>query len=321
MSRDPLAALFAAVDAAPDDDAPRRVLADALLELGDPRGELIALQLAPVLDDARIRALLDAHRAEWAGKLDLIGDVVFERGFPARVTIGGPAVVKLGALQLRPTIHTLALRLDRGDQMPKRVHVPASVRTFELEARFHGLPAIKAGAALRRVALDVATVARGDLAGLAAIADLQLRANHLDEAALAPVTGLRALVIAALQRIVDLRHLTRLEELTTYATALPRLAGPIRALRCPMIRVGQIVDPLPLRVVSALATPDDLPHLEAFVARYPDLDELTLQPVHAIAGIAGAIAELVGATRVRTLTLGPRTVFRRAAPGNDWSSP
>ncbi len=39
-------ALFAEVYARPDDDAPRLVLADHLLELGDPRGEFLALQLA-----------------------------------------------------------------------------------------------------------------------------------------------------------------------------------------------------------------------------------------------------------------------------------
>ena len=38
--------LLAAVFAAPDDDAPRRVYADWLLERGDPRGEFIQLQCA-----------------------------------------------------------------------------------------------------------------------------------------------------------------------------------------------------------------------------------------------------------------------------------
>src|SRR5206468_162610 len=42
----PAERLFAAVAAAPDDDEPRHVLADHLQELGDPRGELIALQLS-----------------------------------------------------------------------------------------------------------------------------------------------------------------------------------------------------------------------------------------------------------------------------------
>src|SRR6185436_761449 len=41
-----IAALWQAVDARPDDDAALAVLADALQGIGDPRGELIALQLA-----------------------------------------------------------------------------------------------------------------------------------------------------------------------------------------------------------------------------------------------------------------------------------
>ena len=40
-----LESLFAAVYARPADDGARQVLADALQELGDPRGEFISLQL------------------------------------------------------------------------------------------------------------------------------------------------------------------------------------------------------------------------------------------------------------------------------------
>ena len=48
--------LFAEVYANPDDDQVRRVLADALLATGDPRGELILFQLEPDKDYHR-RAL------------------------------------------------------------------------------------------------------------------------------------------------------------------------------------------------------------------------------------------------------------------------
>jgi uncharacterized protein (TIGR02996 family) len=51
MSRD-LDALRAAVTADPDADAPREVLADALLEAGDPQGELIRIQLEAARDPA-----------------------------------------------------------------------------------------------------------------------------------------------------------------------------------------------------------------------------------------------------------------------------
>ena len=66
LSRD---ALFAAVYAEPDSDAPRAVLGDALLADDDPRGELIQLQLAAPRGKqtaARVRTLLRYHGVAWA---------------------------------------------------------------------------------------------------------------------------------------------------------------------------------------------------------------------------------------------------------------
>lgn len=90
--------LYAEVYANPALDAPREVLADALVEAGDPRGELIQLQLArargagSAASRARERALLAAHGASWT-LLRAIDPrtVEFERGFPARahVVLGG----------------------------------------------------------------------------------------------------------------------------------------------------------------------------------------------------------------------------------------
>ena len=76
---------LAAIAAHPDDDAPRLVYADALMERQDPRGEFIALQCAlarnpndPVRTE-RVKVLLETHRAAWSpGGLDW----QFERGFP-----------------------------------------------------------------------------------------------------------------------------------------------------------------------------------------------------------------------------------------------
>jgi uncharacterized protein (TIGR02996 family) len=64
-------ALFEAVYDKPDDDAPRVALAAALKERGDPRGELIEIQLADArgaaTDDQRAHAaaLLKVHDEEW----------------------------------------------------------------------------------------------------------------------------------------------------------------------------------------------------------------------------------------------------------------
>lgn len=60
-----LEALYAAVFAAPQDDGPRLVLADALQEQGDPRGEFIALQLQDPRSqrsERRMTKLLERHR-------------------------------------------------------------------------------------------------------------------------------------------------------------------------------------------------------------------------------------------------------------------
>jgi uncharacterized protein (TIGR02996 family) len=62
--------LFAAVLADLDDDAARQVWADALLARADPRGELIALQLArSPKHEARIKKLVQKHWRGWVGAL------------------------------------------------------------------------------------------------------------------------------------------------------------------------------------------------------------------------------------------------------------
>jgi uncharacterized protein (TIGR02996 family) len=93
---DPLAQILAD----PDDDRPRLVYADALMERGDPRGELIAVQCALARHDAtdddvgdvprlrvRERALLAEHGRRWtseAGLADWQGR--FRRGFIEEVS-------------------------------------------------------------------------------------------------------------------------------------------------------------------------------------------------------------------------------------------
>ena len=65
------------------------IYADALQELGDPRGDLIALQCAPALDraqKARVTALLDTHGHAWLGELAPVvhSDYVFEGAASSR---------------------------------------------------------------------------------------------------------------------------------------------------------------------------------------------------------------------------------------------
>lgn len=104
---------FRAVYEAPDDDGPRLVLADVLMEAGDPRGEFIALQLQPRRSrkaELKLSRLLERHRAAFLGPL--AGCVsergqVWERGFLAacRATLDGrlvdePSLGTLRAVEL-----------------------------------------------------------------------------------------------------------------------------------------------------------------------------------------------------------------------------
>jgi len=87
-------ALLQAIYDAPDDDAPRLVYADALLERGDPRGELITLQCRLAQrEDRELRKreqeLLEAHGKQWLGELApvVMAGYRFERGFLAECRV------------------------------------------------------------------------------------------------------------------------------------------------------------------------------------------------------------------------------------------
>lgn len=88
--------LLAQVCSRPADDALRLVLADSLLEHGDPRGQFIALQMRVHRDEATpehhalVNALLKKHRSRWLGPLGPWvdpGSVEFTRGYLGRATL------------------------------------------------------------------------------------------------------------------------------------------------------------------------------------------------------------------------------------------
>jgi uncharacterized protein (TIGR02996 family) len=87
-------ALLARVYAQPDDDGARLVLADHLLEQGEPLGEFIMLQCSPRPDEVQVRALLERYGGVWEtalGPLIHPGYTLFRRGFPASVLMNfGP---------------------------------------------------------------------------------------------------------------------------------------------------------------------------------------------------------------------------------------
>lgn len=103
------------IAAAPDDDAPRKVLADLLNERGDWRAELIAVQLkrsssADRALRAREKELLERAGAEWLPGAHAIR---FERGLPAELTIGARAIADQGDafFERAAGLRSLTLRL------------------------------------------------------------------------------------------------------------------------------------------------------------------------------------------------------------------
>lgn len=85
--------LVAQLAAAPGDLELRRVYADLLGDRGDPRGELITLQLLPSPDKTqreRIARLAAEHRATWLGPLAHLAEAhEYQGGFLSRLTVRG----------------------------------------------------------------------------------------------------------------------------------------------------------------------------------------------------------------------------------------
>lgn len=117
-------ALIAAVAVAPDDDTPRLVLADWLMERGDARGAFIALQCgraraeqvdAPWSDEdwQRERTLWDANAEAWTRSLPAAGRAgyTFARGFPDHLCLHAPDAFTADngpeLLAAAPTLRTL----------------------------------------------------------------------------------------------------------------------------------------------------------------------------------------------------------------------
>lgn len=114
MAREPTID-FAAVYASPGEDGPRLVLADALLEQGDERGEFLSLQLRAKKTPAQVKrakALLEANGARWLAPFGptLGAGVKWSRGFPSQGRVkfrDGAAVKKYGALPEWATFESL----------------------------------------------------------------------------------------------------------------------------------------------------------------------------------------------------------------------
>lgn len=101
-----VARLSALVYAAPEDDVPRLVLADALEEAGDPRGVFIREQVMRARTGMRAsreeQRLLERHADDWLKPVaGFMSNVTWERGFPVEADLGA------GRWLARPDLSTL----------------------------------------------------------------------------------------------------------------------------------------------------------------------------------------------------------------------
>jgi uncharacterized protein (TIGR02996 family) len=121
------AELFRAVYEHPSDDGARQVLADVLIEAGDPRGEFIALQMASRRTrkaELKLERLLERHREQFLGPLARVvtsRGQVWEKGFltACRATLDGslfdePSWATVRALEV----------LNRDDEVPRELLSP-----------------------------------------------------------------------------------------------------------------------------------------------------------------------------------------------------
>ena len=128
-------ALFAEIVDHPDDDQRRLVYADFLQERGDPRGELIALQLAN-RGAQRVADLIATHVHVWLGPVAVVAALdrcKFERGFLAEVTLlDGVYAHRLGPAVGHPTWATVRrLHLGRRDSPPAALLLHPVMRALE----------------------------------------------------------------------------------------------------------------------------------------------------------------------------------------------
>ena len=85
---DRVLSLWTEAIAEPDEDGPRIVLADLLQSLGDPRGELMALQILHPDGNDRIDVLVREHEERWIGRhRDVLAAAQFRRGLLARIEL------------------------------------------------------------------------------------------------------------------------------------------------------------------------------------------------------------------------------------------
>ncbi len=310
--------LLAAIAARPDDDEPRLLYADVLLERGDPRGELIAVQCARTAaeraaapgsgaDRSALRRreaeLLAAHEERWREEAGLSAACVsLRRGLADEVVMnaGDFLAAEQAFFRLRPLP-----RLRLGAVGP------------ETALRIASLPAL---AALGALALE-GWGSQGDAIVKALCASRWLGAlTSLRVASLRLGPG----GVKAIARAVSIARLTRLDlsHAALDAASAPALAAVLErfALGALVLR-GSFLDPdavgaLAAAAVGSLATlnlarnevGDDGARALASSPRLGALRELVLWDAHVETAGAVAIARSPGLAALEAVDLGANPI-------------
>jgi uncharacterized protein (TIGR02996 family) len=268
--------LLAAVLSAPDDDAPRLVYADRLIQAGDPYGEYIACAIAGKTD--RAYELERAYRRTWLHPLCRAtqlgeGSFVFGRGFVEDVSLSLGSMPALAAILRLAPVRRLRLSSMLGLDW---IETPGLERIRSLTVGMVDLPFGDAHATAlgaRAVALEelivaptsVSALGTGALARLPQLRRLELSGGELDDGAGDGLARAPAL------EVLELRS-TQLGVGTLGALgAAPRLASLSVQLREPMFAAAAGAfeswrAPMRLRSLRVPGAAIGIPGLRALVA-------------------------------------------------------
>jgi uncharacterized protein (TIGR02996 family) len=273
--------MLAAALAAADEDAPRLVYADWLLQQGDARGEFIALQCrrararsARARPSPREDELLREHGASWLAALGLgPREGGFVRGFLERLELNAQRLCDGVSSLSRSPVRTIRLALHPLSALPAALRALEQfplLRTLELELRnmeveplLQLAPALSRLSVLRLRSHTAVRLARWELDNLERL-ELELIGALSRRPSTLP-RGLPSLEIdlASLQALVD----WRLESLQSLSIRGGRTQDLVALLRSPLpprlreIVLGNTSGSLGAEAARSLATSPELGRL------------------------------------------------------------
>lgn len=323
-------ALLAAIYAAPDDDGPRMVFADALTERGDARGEFIALQLgrargaatpAQVMRERELSS--DAkRRVAWGLPLSQGATCHLDRGFPDEVMleprmfktiVGQPALRTVRSVSgferdvsLKQAkaflLHEAAARItsvsNLTQELVESLDAPMPWRTVGLN--FLPMPEHRAHLAnVRELSLRTWGPALPVNAFVGMERLEKLRVGTASSSSFAPLVGLVSLHVLGwmkdFQWAQELSGLPKLRRLTVGSTP-----------------GGAQVEGLKLTALTCHTSPEL--DIDGLLGALPQLEELRMESSEGTSTVV-AVSKLLSATRLTQLKLASVGEYEFTSPG------